>query len=133
VVAPEVPGGGPVGQAVLNDQADGPLLDAAGVQTLGHSQVGEVDGEAAAAAQAAMPGEGDNQVEGLLGSSVAEVMQGPRGQRVAAGAAGTARAAPSRVVAAAPFDARFREIFNAGDSLGNIRDILAWPVHRGNS
>jgi hypothetical protein len=40
MVAPEVPGSDPIGQTVLDDQADSPLLDAASVQTLGQGQVG---------------------------------------------------------------------------------------------
>ena len=47
VVAPEVPGGRLVGQAVLGDQADGQILDAAGVLALGPGQVGQVGGEVA--------------------------------------------------------------------------------------
>ena len=64
MVAPEVPGGGLVGQAVLGDQADGQVLDAAGVVALGPGQVGEVDGEVAVAVGAVMLGVSDEQVDG---------------------------------------------------------------------
>jgi hypothetical protein len=129
VVAPEVPGSGPVRQAVLDDQAYSPLLHAAGVQALGQGQVGQIHGETAATAEATMPREGNNHIDGLLGPGVAEVMQGPSDHSVTTGAADAARAAPRRVVAAAPFHPWLRKIFNAGDSLRDIRHILAWPVH----
>jgi hypothetical protein len=129
VVTPKVPGSGPVRQAVLDDQADSPLLHAAGVQALGQGQVGQIHGETAATAEATMPRETNNHIDGLLGPSVAEVMQGPSGHGVTTGATAAARAAPRRVVAAAPLDPWVREIFNAGDPLRGIRHILAWPVH----
>jgi hypothetical protein len=129
MVAPQVPGSGPVRQAVLDDQADGPLLDAAGVQTLGQGQVGQTYGETTATAEAPVPRAGDSNIDGPLGPSVAEVMQRPSDHGVTTGAAAAARAGPRRVVAAAPFDPWFREIFNAGDPLRDIRHILARPVH----
>src|SRR3954447_14473957 len=85
VVTPEVPGSSPVGQPVLDDQTDSPLLDAAGVQTLGQGQVGQVDGETTATAEAAMPGKGNNHIDRLLGPRVAKVMQGPTGHGVTTG------------------------------------------------
>ena len=42
VVAPPVPAGGLVGQAVFGDQTDGPLLDAAGVPAVRQGQLGDV-------------------------------------------------------------------------------------------
>src|SRR4051812_6410981 len=44
VVAPEVPTGGLVGEAIFGDQTDRPLLDAAGVLAVRQSQVGEITG-----------------------------------------------------------------------------------------
>src|SRR5947209_5425832 len=76
VVAPEVPGGGLVRQAVLGDHADSQLLDAAGVMALGPGQIGEIDGEMTVAAGAVMLRVGDEQVDGAAGACVAEVMQG---------------------------------------------------------
>src|SRR5690349_8860644 len=77
VVAPQVPRGGLVGQAILGDQPHGPLLDAPGVLAVGQRQVGKIAGEAAATAEATMAGEGDNQVNGAVGPSIPEVVQGP--------------------------------------------------------
>jgi len=86
--------------------------------------------ETTTTAQAAMAGEGNQQIDGLLDPSVAEVMEGPSGHGVTTGTTAAARTGPSKVVAAAAFDPWFREIFNVGDPLGNICGILAWPVHR---
>jgi hypothetical protein len=108
VVTPQVPAGGAVGQRVLDDQAHGQPLHAAGVQAPGRGEVGEVGGEATAAAAAAMPGGGDEQVTGPLGAGIAEVVQASRIQGVSAGAPATARAGPRGVVAGAPVDARLR-------------------------
>jgi hypothetical protein len=76
-----------------------------------------------------MPGEGNNHVDGLLGPRVAKVMQGPTGHGVTTRTTATARARPCRIVPAAPLEPRFREVFNAGDPLRQIRDILPWPLH----
>ena len=43
VIAPEVPGRRLVGQAILGDEADGQLLDTAGVKALGQGQVTQVN------------------------------------------------------------------------------------------
>jgi hypothetical protein len=129
VVTPEMPGSSPVGQGVLDDQTDRPLLNAAGVQTLGEGQVGEIYGETTATTEAAMPGEGNHHIDGLLGPRVAKVMQGPAGHGVTACTTATTRAGTCRIVSAAPFEPRFREIFNASDPLRHIRNILPWLVH----
>src|SRR5262249_33670472 len=114
---------------VLHDQADSPLLDAAGVQTLGQGQVGQVHGETTATSEAAMPREGNNHIDGPLGAGVAEVMQGPAGHRGTTRAATTRRARPRRVVAAALLKSWFRQIFNPGDPLRDIRYLLARAAH----
>jgi hypothetical protein len=77
-----------------------------------------------------MPREGNNHIDGMLGPSIAEVVQGPSGHRVTTGASATAPAESRWVVAAAPFDPWVRQIFNAGNPLRDIRYILAWAVHR---
>jgi hypothetical protein len=76
VVTPEVPTGVAVGQTIFRDKTDGTPLDAASVQAVGQRQVRDVTGEAAAAVEAAMAGESDNEVNGAVSAGVAEVMQG---------------------------------------------------------
>src|SRR5262245_32631732 len=92
VVAPQVPGSGLVGQAVLGDQPDGQVLDAARVVAPGQGQVGGVGGEVEVTGRAVVPGEGDDQINGASGAAVAQVVQGACGAGVAAGTAAAARA-----------------------------------------
>src|ERR1051325_3174244 len=92
VIAPQVPTGGLVRQAVFGDETDGQLLDAAGVQAVGQSQVSNVTGEATAAVEAAMAGESDHQINGAVGPSITEVVEGTSTHGIAAGAVATARA-----------------------------------------
>src|SRR5437764_787538 len=56
MIAPQGPSGTAVGQAVLDDQADGGVDDPAGVVTSGVGQVGHVGVEVPAALGAVMPG-----------------------------------------------------------------------------
>jgi hypothetical protein len=130
VIAPQVPTGDLVGQAVFGDETDGPLLDPAGIVAVGQGQVGNVTGEAAATAEAAMAGESDNQVNGAVGPRIAEVMEGTGSDSIAAGAVATARAGSRRPVATTPLETRLGEVFDTSDALGDIRDIFSWTSHR---
>jgi hypothetical protein len=42
----------------------------------------------------------------------------------------TARAKSRRPVATVPLDTRLGQVFDTGDALGDIRDILTWTIHR---
>ena len=130
MVTPEVPTGVAVGQAIFGDKTDGPLLDAAGVLAVGQSQVGNVDGEATATAEAAMAGESDNEVDGTVSPGVAEVMQGAGAHGIATGTMGTARAGACRPVAAAALETRPGQVFDTSDALRDLRNILTWTSHR---
>jgi hypothetical protein len=129
VIPPEVPTGRPVGQAIFSDQTNGPLLDAARVQAVGQSQVGEIAGEATAAVETAMAGERDNQIDRAAGAGVAKVMQGAAVHGVATGTVTTARAEARGPVAAAPLDTWLGQVLDTRDALGDIRDILTWTRH----
>src|SRR6266446_847934 len=130
VVAPEVPTGSLVGQAIFGDKTDGPLLDTTGVLAVGQSQVGDVNGEATATAEAAMAGERDNQINGVIGPSITEVMQGTGAHGIAAGTVATAWAGPRWPVTTARFKARLGQVFDTSNALGDIRDIFPWTNHR---
>jgi hypothetical protein len=77
MVAPEVPTGGSVGESVLDDQADGGVLHAMGVATLGQRQVGHVGIEAASAMATDVLGVSDHDVDRPTGADVAQVVEGP--------------------------------------------------------
>jgi hypothetical protein len=130
VIAPQVPTGDLIGQAVFGDETDSPLLDPAGIVAVGQSQIGNVTGEAAATAEAAMAGESDNQVNGVVGPSITEVVEGTGSNRIATGAVATARAGSRRPVATTPLKVRLGKVFDTNDALGDIRDIFPWTSHR---
>jgi hypothetical protein len=130
VVTPEEPAGVAVGQAIFGDQTDGPLLDAAGVLTVGQSQVGDITGEAIAAAEATMTRESDQQIDGTVGAGITKVVQGTGAHAVAPGAMATALAGARPPGATVPFDVRLGQVFDARDAFGSIRNILPWTSHR---
>src|SRR5512142_2694880 len=76
VVTPQAPTGGAVRQAVLDDQADGRVDDAAGVMAAGVGQVGHVGVEVLAAAGAVVLGVEHDDVAGPAGEGVTEVVEG---------------------------------------------------------
>src|SRR3984885_2324992 len=125
MVAPEVPGGGSVGQAVLDDEADGQPLNAAGVVAPGQGEVAQVGGKATAAGSAAVSGEGNEQVDRPPSAWVAQIMQGAPVVGVTAGTLTAARAGPGAERAAVAFNTRLGEVFDLGDSLGGVGDVLA--------
>ena len=133
VVAPQVPTGGLVGQAVFGHQTDRHSLDAAGVQAFGQGQVRQIDTEVATAVGAAMLGLGDNQIDRAARAEVAQVEQAARAGSVATRAATAEPATASRLVAASTFDARLGEVLNAGNTLGDVGDVLAWTSHGASS
>ena len=85
MVAPQVPFSRLVGQAILDDEADGQFLDAARVLAPGVGQVGQIRGEEEVAGGTVMPGARDDEVDGTAGTRVTEVVQGAGGGGVAAG------------------------------------------------
>jgi hypothetical protein len=130
VVTPQVPAGGLVGQAVFDDKADGPLLDAARIPAVRQSQVGDITGETTATVEATMAGVSDDQIDGAIGPRIAEVMEGTASHGVATSAVTTARAGSRRPVATAPLDAGLGQVFRPSDALGDIGNILPWTDHR---
>ena len=55
MISPQVPTGRAVGQTVLRNESDSPVLDATCVEALGKCEVGQVGGKVAATGSAAMP------------------------------------------------------------------------------
>ena len=122
MVAPEVPGGGAVGQAVLSYQAHSQVLDTFGVLALGHGQVGHVSGETQVAVGALVLGVGNDQVDGPASQHVSQVMQGASAEAAAWGAFAAPWAVPARVVPTAPHHLGLGQIFNVADA---FRDVAA--------
>src|SRR5829696_9091435 len=99
VVAPEVPGRGPVRQAILGHEADGQGDDALGVMAAGRRQVGEVGAEVDAAGGAAVLGVDDVEVAWAAPARAAEVVEGSLPQGVAVATATAPRTATAAVTA----------------------------------
>jgi len=76
-----------------------------------------------------MLGVADNQIDRATRVEVAQVVQGTRGDGVAARPAAAEPATASRVVTAPAFDARLGKIFDSGNALGDVGDVLAWTSH----
>jgi hypothetical protein len=92
MVAPQVPAGAAVGQAVLDDEADGGGDDPRGVVALGEGQVAHRGGEVAAAVGAAVLGGGNGEDARPAGQGVAEVVKASRGGAQPGSARAAARA-----------------------------------------
>src|SRR5206468_2594576 len=80
-----------------------------------------------------MFGVGDDQIDRTVRARVAQVVQGARGNRVAASAAATAPTTARRVVAASAFDTRLGQVLDAGNALGDVGDVLARTKHGSSS
>jgi hypothetical protein len=129
VVPPQMPTGGPIGEAVLDDQSHGGPLDPESVTGLGHGQIGRVGEEASPARRTPMLGLPEDEVDRTIVAGVAEVVEAAVCDAVAACPVATARAATPRVIATVSFQARRGQVFGACDPLGNIRDIVTGWAH----
>jgi hypothetical protein len=125
MVAPEMPGGGSIGQPVLDDQAHGQGDDPMRVATPGRGEVGHVGVEVGPTALAAVLGVDQMDVARPVAREAADVVEDAMPGAVAIAAAPAARAGPSAVVAGAPFDERRGEVLDASDPLRAVRDIIS--------
>lgn len=76
-----------------------------------------------------MFGVANDKINGTGWARVAQVVQGARSNRIAAGAAAATAATPRREVAAWASDTRLGKILDAGIALSNVGDVLAWARH----
>jgi hypothetical protein len=130
VVPPEVPGRRAVGHTVLDDQANGQLLDAAGVVALGFGQVAQIDVEAGPTSLAAVPGVGEVDLDWAASVEIAEVEEAAdigvvSGCRLVS----AAWARSAAVHPASVDDSRLGKIFWPGDPFGGVRDVFARSDH----
>jgi hypothetical protein len=129
MVPPQMPTGGPIGEAVLDDQSHGGPLDPEGVTGLGQGQVGHVGEEASPTRRTPMLGLHEDEVDGTTVAGIAEVVEAAVCDTVAAGAVATGRAATPWVIATVSFQTGRGQVFRACDPLGNIRDIVTGWAH----
>lgn len=131
MVTPQVPGGSAIGQAILDDDADSQILNAAGVQAVGQGKVSQVGGAAGAAITAAVFGEGDDEVDRDSGAGIAEIVEGTGDPAVAAGPQTTMGTGTLGEVAGEAFDPGLGQVFDAGDAFRRVRNVVARRAHGG--
>jgi hypothetical protein len=129
VLSPEGPTGGAIGQAVLDDQADGGVDDAAGVVASGLGEVGHVGVEILATAGAIMLRVDQDDVAGSSGEGIAQVVKGAAGEAVAVGAMPAARTGSSAIIAALAGDLGPGQIVDACGALGGVGAVFAGSRH----
>jgi len=108
MVAPEVPTGGLIGQAILHHQPDGQGHDPMGVVGLGRGQIGHVGGEVAAAPRAVMLGVGEPDLTGPAPHGVAQIMQGAGPDPIPRARLAALRTGPMLVISTARDELRGR-------------------------
>jgi hypothetical protein len=128
--SPEGPTGGTIRQAVLDDQADGGVDDAASVVAAGVGEIGHVGIEVLAAARAIMLRVDQDDVARPPGEGIAQVVEGAAGEAVAVGAMAAAWAASPAVIAALAGDPGLGKIVDACGALGGVGAVFAGCRHR---
>src|SRR3954468_179932 len=129
VVAPEVPTGGLIGEAVLDDQSDGQGHDPMGVAGPGRGQVGQVGGKEAAAPGAVVLRVGEPDVAGPPGHWIAQVMQGAGEDPVPRAGLTTERTGPMLVVVTARDEFRAWEHLRIRDAQGGVGRVASRTTH----
>ena len=102
MVAPEVPTGGLIGQAVLDDQPDGQGHDPMSRESLGRGPIGQVRGEGVAAPRAVMLGVGEVDVTGPAPQRVASIVQDAGPDPIPRARLAAFRTRPMLVISTAP-------------------------------
>ncbi len=124
-----MPGRGSVWETVFDDQPDGHADYPVSVMALGQGKIAHGRVEVLVASTTIVLGVGDLDIPRPIDRGIAEIMDGPHNGSDAIRAVLAVRAAAVLVVPAALGDFGFRQIFNADDSLGDIRDVLTRACH----
>ena len=125
MVTPQMPGGGAVGQAILDHQTHGHGEDTLGIVAAGGGQPGEIGTEMELARRAVVPGVGQAKDTRSVAHQAAEVVQGASTKDVTITGASATRARSPAVDVRPLGDQGRWEIFDTGDALGTIGDILS--------
>ena len=120
MVAPEMPTGGLIGQAVLHHQPDGQGHDPMGVVGPGHGQVGQVGGKEVAAPDAVMLGVSELEVTRPAPHRIAQIMQGAGPDPIPRARFAALRARPMLVISTAPDELRGRQQMGIGETQGGV-------------
>jgi hypothetical protein len=129
VIAPEVPAGGLIRQAILHDEPHGQGNDAMGVMGFGQGIVGHVRVEVLPTTRASMLRVDDEDIAWTTEHQVANVMQNPLARSASKTGFPTEGTRTMREVPGAANDLRGGQIFGSSDALGDIREIPSWSRH----
>src|SRR5262249_26686020 len=129
MIAPQMPAGGLIGQAILHDESHGQRNDAMGVAGFGRSIFGRVRVEESVALGATVLRIDEIDVAGSTSDEVAQVVQHPGARPIAKARFPASRARETWIVATASDDLCFGKIFRARDALGGIWQILTGTRH----
>src|SRR5262245_18200322 len=130
VVAPEVPTGGPVGQAILDHEPYGEVHHTVGVLTAGWVQIGEVGAKVLATLRTVMLGIRDEQVTRTPHVEIPQVVQRPMRLLVPIGRVPTARTRLPEVVATVGDNLRLGQVSGRRDRFARVVSVLTWTAHR---
>jgi hypothetical protein len=129
MIAPQVPAGGLIGQAVLNDQSDRQRNDAMRVMGLGQGVLGHVGVEVFPATRATMLRVHEVNSARPPGNQIAHVMEDASGCSAAKTGLATTRTRAMGEVAGAMNDLGFGQIFGSRDAFRGIRQLLSRARH----
>jgi hypothetical protein len=129
VVAPQMPTGGLIRQAVLHNESHGQGDDAMGVMGLGQGVVGHVRVEVLPTVRATMLRIDEVNVAWPTGHQVANVMQDSFARPTAEAGFAASRTWAMRECPRAANNLGFRQIFGSRDAFRGIGQILPWSRH----
>jgi hypothetical protein len=129
MIAPQMPGGRAVGQAIFDDQAHRKMHDATRIVTVGVSQVSQVRIEILAAAWTTMLGILNQQVDGMVAAEIAQVVQAALTHAVAICRVPAERARLATKITRTPHDFWRWQILNTSDSFSHIRQVVTRTGH----
>jgi len=129
MVAPEMPTGGLIGQAVLHHQPDGQSHDPMGVAGLGSGQVRHVGREVMAAPSTMMLRVGEPDLTRPAPHWVAQIMQGAGKKPVPGAGFAAFRTGPMLVISTARDELREWKHLGIGDAQSGVRRIDCRTKH----
>jgi len=129
MIAPQVPAGGLVRQAIFNDQSDRQRDDAMRVMGLGQGVLGHVGVEVFPTTRATMLRVNKVNITRPPSNQIADVMKDASGCSAAKTGLATTWARAMGEVAAAMNDLGVGQIFGSRDARGGIRQILSRARH----
>src|SRR6266571_3898697 len=130
VVPPQMPAGGPVGQAIFDHQSYRQIHHAVGVVTARWRQIGEVRIEVLATLGAVMLRIGNHKITRTPHVEIALVVQRPMRLLVPIGRVTTARTRLPNVVATIRDDLGLRQVCGHRDPFARVGSVFTWTEHR---